>query len=625
MNILALHSDFLEVEPKKKAIKSAEQVKLEKKRIEDCLVVFSAVEKVDEGNEQEIAKKTVKEIKEIAAQVKAEKIVLYPFVHLTHEPSKPNTAVDVLKKMDEILSKDFETYCAPFGWYKAFSIKCKGHPLAELSRQIRVGEKEEVETCKALKAEEKITSSWYIIEPNGKKHELTLEKGKVKGYDFSKNKNLGKFALYEMAKSRAVKKEPPHVALMKKLELADYEGGADPGNMRFFPKGKLVKGLIEEWITRKFNDYGAMEVESPLMYDFEHPCFHGYLDRFPARQYVVQSPNKRLFMRFSACFGQFLIAHDATISYKNLPFRLFEMAKSFRAEKRGELTGLRRLRAFTMPDCHALCADEAQAKEEMLRRFELARSVEEGVGLNVPEDFEFGIRVVQDFLDKNNDYVKDLVKSFGKPALLEVWSDQFFYFTMKYEWNFIDGLDKASALCTDQIDVENADRYGLSYIDKNDKKKKPLILHHSPGAIERIIYALLEKAYKKQNKGIKPALPLWLSPTQVRVCPVSEEYLEDALKLSEELKSNNIRVDVDDRELTIGKKIREAEKEWVPFILVYGEKEKHGQLSVRERSGKQDSMSKEDFVNAIQQETKGKPFKPLPLPLLLSDRPIFLG
>ncbi len=456
-------------------------------------------------------------------------------------------------------------------------------------------------------------------------HELSIENGKVTGFNFKKHKNLEKFALYEMAKSRAAPKAPPHVQIMRKLEIADYEEGGDPGNMRFYPKGKLIKGLIEELISTKFAEYGAMEVETPIMYDYDHPCFHGYLDRFPARQYVVHSPNKKLFMRFSACFGQFLIARDATISYKDLPFRMYELAKSFRAEKRGELTGLRRLRAFTMPDCHALCANEQQAKEEMLKRFQVSKSVEEDIGLNFPEDLELGVRIVKKFMDTNKDFVDALVKSFNKPALLELWDKQFFYFTMKYEWNFIDCLDKASALATDQIDVENAERYGLEYTDKDGQKKKPLILHQSPGATERLIYVLLEKAQMQQNKGLKPSLPLWLSPTQVRICSVSQEFNESALKLIEQLKKQNIRVDLDDRELTVGKKIREAEQEWIPYILVYGEKEQQGQLTVRERNGEQKQLSLSELSDRIKQQTKNKPFKQLPLPTILSKRPIFLG
>src|SRR6266508_3518174 len=208
-----------------------------------------------------------------------------------------------------------------------------------------------------------------------------------------------------MAKSREAREEPAHVRLMQELELVDYEPGSDPGNLRFYPKGRHIKALLEEIVSRRIREYGAMEVESPVMYDFEHPALKSYLDRFPARQYVLQTPNKKAFLRFSACFGQFLIAHDMVLSYKQLPLSLYELTRySFRAEQRGELAGLRRLRAFTMPDCHALCADLGQAKEHLMVRFELAWKLLADVGFRMPEDFEVGMRVTREFLEENKEF-----------------------------------------------------------------------------------------------------------------------------------------------------------------------------------------------------------------------------
>src|SRR2546422_9055662 len=128
-----------------------------------------------------------------------------------------------------------------------------------------------------------------------------------------------------------------------------------------------------------------MEVECPVMYDFEHPALKSYLDRFPARQYVVQTPNKRAFLRFSACFGQFLIMKDMVISYKQLPLSLYEMTRySFRAEQRGEVAGLRRLRGLTLPGCHALGSHVALAKGGLMARLEVARELLPHCGPSIP-------------------------------------------------------------------------------------------------------------------------------------------------------------------------------------------------------------------------------------------------
>ncbi|RLI37005.1 threonine--tRNA ligase, partial [Candidatus Bathyarchaeota archaeon] len=535
MRILQLHADYIQYRPIQKEIEVAEEVEKRDYKLEDLVVLFVSVE---EGDDESVARRAIDELREYLGRIKSNRILIYPYAHLSSNLAKPGDALRVLKEMESYArSMGIETHRAPFGWCKQFSISIKGHPLAEQSRTIRpevVEGKVEV-VSKALEAEEKIRSYWFILKPDG-------EMVPVEEFDFSGYENLEKFARYEISKVRVAREEPPHVRLMRRLEIADYEPGSDPGNMRWYPKGALIKSLLERFVTEKVMEYGAMEVETPVMYDLQHPSLADYLDRFPARQYIVRSEDKDYFLRFSACFGQFLMVHDAQISYRQLPLRIYELTRySFRREKSGELSGLRRLRAFTMPDCHALCADFEQAKEEFMRRLKLSmETLEEGLELT-RDDYEMAIRFTKDFYQENSEFIKSLVRSFGKPALVEMWDRQFFYFVLKWEFNFVDNLDKASALSTDQIDVENAKRYGITYIDENGERKYPLILHCSPsGAIERDIYAILEKAYKEQMEGKAPMLPLWLSPTQVRVIPVSEEFFKEAERIADELNTRGI-------------------------------------------------------------------------------------
>jgi len=421
---------------------------------------------------------------------------------------------------------------------------------------------------------------------------------------------------------------PPHVLLMKRLEIADYELGSDPGNIRWYPKGRLIKSLLEQFVTAKMVEYGAMEVETPVMYDFHHPSLADYINRFPARQYLLKSEDKELFLRFAACFGQFLMVHDAQFSYKHMPLKVYELTRySFRREKSGEVVGLRRLRAFTMPDCHAFCTDLKQAKKELMTRFKLCMQILEEIGISRC-DYEAAIRFTKDFYKENEDFIDSLAKTFGKPVLVEMWKEPFFYFRLKWDFNFVDNQDKAAALSTDQIDFENAKRYDINYVDEKGEKHHPLILHCSPsGAIERCVYALLEKAYKEQQGRKPPMLPLWLSPTQVRITPMSDKYLEDVEKLARTIEEHCIRVDIDDRTLTLQKRIREAEMEWVPYIIVVGQKEvESGVLPVRERkSGEIRKMKLEELISEVEKIVRGKRFKPLPLPRYLSKRPQFYG
>ncbi|GBE17941.1 threonine--tRNA ligase 2 [archaeon BMS3Abin16] len=623
MQLLLLHSDFIEYEALKKT-PVAETVPPEqmKGRLEEVLAVFMAVEKVDETNPKGAASQAVSEIADVYGKVKAESIMLYPYAHLSPNLSKPDTAVAVMKAVETGLrQKGYTVKRAPFGFYKSFNIRCKGHPLSELSRRIIAGKKgetgEEAGESKALKAEKELKSSWHILDTKG-------ELIDPKKFNFKPYKSLKIFYDYETKGTRTAEKEPPHVRLMKDMELVDYEPGSDSGNLRWYPKGSIIKRLLETHVNNLLSDYGVMQVETPIMYDFHHPALSKYLHRFPARQYTIKSDDKELFLRFSACFGQYLMKHDMTISYRALPLRLYELTHySFRREQSGELSGLKRLRAFTMPDMHTLCADMDQARSEFIDQFKLSMQWMDDIGV----EYGVAIRILKSFYDANLEFVQSLAALVDRPILIELWDERFFYFVMKFEFTINDALKKSSTLSTVQIDVENTERFDITYVDESGEKQSPLMLHASiSGSIDRNLYAILEYQAMRSMKGEKPMLPVWLSPTQLRLIPVGDSHIQVCRDVLSELESQNIRVDIDDESETVGKKIRRAEKEWTPYIAVIGDREaESGDLTVRIRSegGVQKTLSKEELIARIRAETAGKPYLPLPLNRLLSKRPQF--
>src|ERR671913_455715 len=624
MRLLQLHTDFIEYEPISEELNDAEKdIDKANTRLENLIVVFVSVEK---GDNKKTIEKAVDEIKNYAQNIKNDRLLIYPYAHLSSDLSSPKHAFEIIKEMEINARKILnEVNRAPFGWTKSFNIKVKGHPLAENSKEISKQEEHEhadplhrEKESSALKNEEKLQSLWYIAQPGG---QMTP----VSKYNFKKqDQNLQMLVDYELAKNRAVNEQPAHVRLMKKLAIADYEPASDAGNIRYYPKGRLMKSLIEQYITRRIMEYGGIEVETPIMYDTKHPSLQSYFNRFPARQYNITSDNKQLFLRFAACFGQFLMAKDFNISYKHLPLKLYELTRySFRREKSGELVGLRRLRAFSMPDCHAFCKDIEQAKDECLKRFDLSLNVLNGFDIRI-EDIEMAIRFTETFYNENKEFVAEISQKFGKPILVEMWKDRFFYFILKWEFNYVDSLGKAAALSTDQIDVENGKRYNIEYIDEQGKRQNPIILHNSPsGAIERIIYTLLEKAAKIKQQGQKPQFPIWLSHTQVRIIPIRNEHLLFAENIENILSQSHIRADIDDRPESLSKRIREAETEWIPFILVIGDKEAESTtLVIRDRrTGTQIESNIEELIESVRKETKDKPFMPLNLPKYLSKRP----
>ena len=613
MRVLQLHCDNISYEPTKKEIQSAEEIDPKSVSIDEVVVCFTAIEKDDT---EDIAKDAIAQIQESMKKIGCTKLLLYPYAHLSSNLASPSTALSLLKVMQND-THGLEVSRAPFGWTKSYSIKVKGHPLAESSKVITSNSKKE-STSTALESESKIKSYWYIMDPEGSMIEFDK-------FNFSNHKKLEVLAKYESAKKRISDEPPPHVSIMKKLAIADYEPASDQGNMRYFPNGRFIKSQLERYVTDKVKEYGGYEVETPIMYDSQHPSMESYFNRFPARQYSIDAEGKHLFLRFAACFGQFLMAHDFQMSYKNLPYRLYELTRySFRREQSGELVGLRRLRAFTMPDCHAFCSDMKQAVEEFMVRFDLSRDVLNGVGIE-PDDYEMAIRFTEDFYNENKSLITEMVKKIGKPVLIEMWKERFFYFVLKWEFNYIDNSGKASALSTDQIDVENGDRYGIEFVDENNTSKNPIILHNSPsGAIERVMYTLLEKSATDSREGRKPQLPLWIAPTQVRVIPLKDEFLEFSKNLAAELASKNIRADIDDRNDSIGKRIRDAEKEWIRYILVIGERESGSEnLSIRDRdTGDVRELSFNEFVSEIDVQTRNKPYSSLNTSLLLSKRPV---
>ena len=621
MRALQLHCDEVEYKPIKKEIKQAEEATMEPVMIGDSILYLISVEKRDDDS---VVEQLVEAMIKAESQLKCRSFIIYPYAHLSSDLASPEFAIEILRKA-EVKGQNlgYSMHHVPFGWNKSLSIKVKGHPLAEQSKFFiplsKNVEKPDERVSEALKAEDTLKSQWFIIDLEGN---LTP----VDQYDFSSSMSLKKLKNYETSKVRAAQQVPPHVNLMKRLGLVDYEPASDPGNMRYYPKGRMMKALLERYVTQRVLEYGGVEVETPIMYDLEHPALKSYLNRFPARQYLVKSDDKEYFLRFAACFGQFLIAKDLQLTYKQLPLKLYELTRySFRREKSGELVGLRRLRAFTMPDCHAIVRDMEQAKQEFPKRFELSQSVLSEIGFS-SEDYELAIRFTEEFYKENKTFITSIIRLHGRPALVEMWKDRFFYFVLKWEFNFVDNLDKASALSTDQIDIENAERYGIQYVDESGKKQTPLILHNSPsGAIERDIYGLLEKAARQQKEGKVGILPIWLAPTHVRLVPVSQKYLDHCNFISDKLVQRGIRVDIDDREESVGKRIREAEKEWVPYVIVMGEKEisNSDNLNVRIRGKGEVVTSLDNVIEEISLFLKGKPHLPLPLPKLISKRPSF--
>lgn len=604
MRILLIHSDYLNYNVKNKT-PVAEEIEDAKKQgaFDESLVVFTAVEKDDENNPQGIVKNLVKEVIKTNDQVKAENIVLYPYAHLSSSLSSPKVAVQVLKDAEEaLIGEGLNVKRVPFGWYKAFEISCKGHPLSELSRTITAEEEDEEEV-------EKKPSSWSILDGN-----KLID---IDDFKFE-NDQLEKLVSYELGTGASDAGEPPHVKLMREKELCDYESASDVGNLKWFPKGRLVRDLLADYVYNLVVDQGAMPIETPIFYDLDNEAINVHAAKFGERQYRTDT-KKNLMLRFACCFGAFRVMADPFITWKNLPAKLYELSTySFRFEKKGEVVGLKRLRAFTMPDFHSFCADMDSTLEEFSKQTDMC--IQTGLDLDV--NYEIIFRATKDFYDENKDWMYSIGKKIGKPVLLEILPERKHYWSCKIDFAAIDYLGRPIENPTVQIDVESGKRFDITYLGEDGKEHYPTILHCSPtGSIERVICSLLEKtAIEIDEKA--PMLPTWLSPIEVRIITVGEDHKDFANELYDKINAENIRVDVDDRDESVGKKIRNAATEWIPYIFVVGDNEKESgvfSVTVRETGEKVD-MTVDELINEVLDKTKGMPYRGLPLPKDISTR-----
>ena len=467
---------------------------------------------------------------------------------------------------------------------------------------------------------------YRVIDASGREHELDL--GDIDACPpVAEDEMLRQFILSEEV-GRIPHEAPAHIKLMQRLELVDYEPASDVGHMRFYPKGALMKDLIQDWVLDVALSLGAMVIETPTMYRADEPDIRAQAERFIEKDYRLRVDNKELFLRFAGDFGLFRMMKNARMSVRQLPVRIFEIAPSYRLETRRECVGLRRMRKFTMPDLHCFCRDLEQAKGEFrlltLRYAELLR----GLGL----DFVHAYRAERAFYEEHKEFFIKVAVELGKPTMVQLLPERKHYWALKNEFQYVDSAGKNFQLSTVQIDVEDSERYGITYTDVDGSEKGCVIVHSSPGSIERLMCAVLEEAAKAMKAGGLAMLPTWLSPTQVRLIPIADRHLDYALKVVGELVAAGIRADVDDRKHTMDWKVRAAGMEWVPYVGVVGDREvREGSVMVTVRSKSKPgephkvSMTVEELKRTVLRELEGKPRRPSYLPVRLSMRPSFRG
>ncbi len=588
--------------------------------------------KIERGQFKGKPRNNVELIKE-REMYRVDQVLVYPWAHLSKFLSNESNAMDVCPKIAEFLKdKGIEAKFSPFGWYKSFKINCIGHEVAEMYRDVKL----------AIEPEEKVKNSVFkIITTKGEEIDLKYDKENkliLPEIDSpTDDEDFNHFLMSELG-SRKVDKaiEPSHIKVMKEFELVDYDPNTDAGNFSWYTKGVIMKNLIKNFIEERLIDYGAILIETPIMYTVKNKKLTAQTARFPARSYWLESGKNRYLLRYASDFLLFDLFSQMNLKPQYFPLRVYEFEQyDFRREQEGELSGLRRLRGFIMPDLHTLCKDLKSSIDEFILQYELIKRLERDLGIKSFVIF----RATQAFYKENKEWIINLIKTEKNPALLELWEDRYYYYVLKFERNVLSAQQKSATLATNQIDVESSlesmvdndgverQKYNISFQDSDGKVKHPIILHNSPtGGLERVLWGLIESSIRNKD-SIVPGFRTWLSPIQVRILTVSNVQKNYAEKVLDILSRESYRVDFDDRDEKLGKKIRQAEIEWIPYTIIIGKKEQEEQtISVRKRliggpigPKKQTSENLNDIkiselIDMLNKDTKGFPKYKLPKP-----------
>jgi len=559
MKILSLHCDYIKFKPLKKALRKIEKLPEKEKKeseIKEALVILTAIEK---GDSKKIVGKFVENIKDIAKQVHSKNIVLYPYAHLSSELASPEIAVEVLEKAEKELKKSFKVTKAPFGYYKEFELKVKGHPLSELSREIKIEGREEEYNPKQLLRE--ISKS-------------KLDTSKLKDND--------------------------HRILGQQMDLYSFNESA-PGMVFWHNNGLIIKNELINFWREIHKKQGYQEISTPQILDKKLWQISGHWEKYRENIFLTEYEKREFAVKPMNCPGGMLIYKTKTKSYRDLPLRVGELGVVHRQELSGVLGGLFRVIQFTQDDAHIFCT-EKQLEDEIVKIMELIEVFYSKI-FNFKYHIELSTRpkkrIGSDKIwDKAENALKKVLKK--RNIKYKINGGEGVFYGPKIDFHLKDSLGRTWQCATIQLDFLMPERFDLKYIDRDNKRKRPIMLHRTVyGSIERFIGILIEHTNGR--------LPTWLSPVQVRVLSFTDRNENYAKKVVKQLEEEipNLRIDSDFKQTTIPSKVKDAELMKVAFTILVGDKEeKNKTLAVRHKSKVRYNLKIDDFVKELKELIK---------------------
>ncbi|HLD38552.1 MAG TPA: threonine--tRNA ligase, partial [Candidatus Nanoarchaeia archaeon] len=469
-----------------------------------------AVEKSDTDVDK-IVEKYIENIKDIAKQVNAKNIVLYPYAHLSKELGSPEIAQKILIKAEENLKKEkFKVTCAPFGYYKEFELKVKGHPLSELSREIKI---------KGDKIEEKYEIKQLLRE---------ISKSKL---DTSKLK------------------ENDHRILGKQMNLFSFNEVA-PGMVFWHNNGLIIRNELINFERELMKKSGYQEIATPQILDKKLWQISGHWEKYKENIFLSEYEKRDFAVKPMNCPGGLLVYKNSPKSYKDLPLKAGEFGIVHRQELSGVLGGLFRVIQFTQDDAHIFCT-EKQLEEEISKVVDLVDLIyskfkfEYSIELSTRPEKRIGSDEIWDKAEKALKNVLDKRK-----IKYKINKGDGAFYGPKIDFHLKDSLERTWQCGTIQVDFSMPERFELEYTDKDNEKKRPIMIHRAIyGSLERFIGILLEHYSGR--------FPLWLAPIQVRILNFTDRNEKYAKKIIEKLSKEipNSRIDSDFEAKTIQAKV----------------------------------------------------------------------
>ncbi len=413
---------------------------------------------------------------------------------------------------------------------------------------------------------------------------------RIYGTAFETEEDLKEYLrLLEEAKKR------DHRRLGRELGLFEFYDEIGPGLVVWHPKGALLRSILEDYLKREHLRRGYQLAVIPHIMKADIWKISGHYDYYRENMFMFEIEGKEYGIKPMNCPGHIMIYKSRIRSYRDLPMRIFELGTVYRYERAGVLHGLLRVRGFTQDDAHIFCRPD-QLEEEIGKVIDFVKDVLDVFGF-VDVEMELSTRPEEyigseENWEKATDALRSALESRGIPYKINPGEGAFY--GPKIDVKLRDALKRSWQCATIQCDFSLPERFSLEYIDKDGQPKRPIMIHRVVlGSIERFIGTLIEH--------YAGAFPFWLSPEQIRVLPVSERFLDYSREVAGRLEELGYRVSIDESSDTLPKKIRIAEKEKVPYMVIVGEKEVEAQaVSIRER-GKKDlgQMPFDKFVELL--------------------------